>query len=266
MSYETIILEKKEGIATITLNRPEKLNAENPKMDEELVDALGAVDRDNDVMVVVITGAGRAFCAGADIQESFLARIEEGKRGTKHDVTREFTEVGCIALSQVRKPVIASVNGAAVGVGCTITLACDIRICSENARFSLPFARVGLMPEFGATYFLPRLIGIGKACELVFTARMIDASEAKEIGLVNQVVPHDKLGEATYEIAKNITKLAPLSLQISKRALYHGMAANDLASQLQYESFAINYLYGTEDHEEGGRAFLEKREPVFKGK
>lgn len=266
MSYETIILEKKENIATITLNRPEKLNAENPKMAEELVEVFDVVDKDDDVRVVVITGAGRAFCAGADIQERFLGRIERRKRGITEDVTREFSEVGCAALAKIRKPVIASINGAAVGVGCTLALACDIRIASENARFSLPFARVGLLPEFGATYFLPRLIGMGKACELVFTARMIDAGEAKEIGLVNQVVPHAKLSEATYEMAKSMTKLAPLSLQLSKRALYQGMTASDLASQLQYEAFALNYLYATEDHEEGGRAFLEKREPIFKGK
>lgn len=265
MSYETIILEKKENVAIITLNRPEKRNALNTKMTEELVEVFGIVDRDDDVRVMLITGAGHAFCAGADIQERFLARIEQRKAGILHDVTREFIEVGCIALMKVRKPVIASVNGLAVGFGCTLALACDIRIASENARFSLPFARVGLLPEFGSTYFLPRLIGIAKACELVFTARMIDAKEAKEIGVVNQVVPHDKLSEATYEMAKSITKLAPLSLQLSKRALYQGMHATDLASQLQYEAFAINYLFGTKDHEEGARAFLEKREPVFKG-
>ena len=265
--YETIILEKKENIATITLNRPEKLNAENPKLADELIDVFGVVDEDDDVRVVVITGAGRAFCVGADLKERFLQQgVESRKKGIVEDVTHEFTEVGCMALTKVRKPVIASINGMAVGFGCTLALASDIRIASENARFSLPFARVGLMLEFGSTYFLPRLVGMGKACELAFTARMIDAREAKEIGLVNQVVPHDKLTETTYEMAKSITKLAPLSIQLSKRALYHGMSAPDLASQLQYEAFAVNYLFRTEDLEEGARAFFEKRDPVFKGR
>lgn len=264
--YETIILEKKENIATITLNRPEKLNAETPKLAEELVDVFGVVDQDNEVKVVIVTGAGRAFCAGADLKERFLKRVEDKKKGIVEDVTREFSEVGCLALSRVRRPVIASINGPAIGVGCTLALACDIRIASEKATFGLPFARVGLMPEFGSTYLLPRLIGMGKACELVFTARTIDAKEAKEIGLVDQVVPHDELSQKTYEMAKGITRLAPLSVQLSKRALYQGMSAADLASHLQSEALAVNYLYSTEDLEEGARAFLEKREPVFRGK
>jgi len=265
MEYETVILEKKGNIGTITLNRPEKLNALNDRMAEELVDVLGAADRDDDIRAVVVTGAGRAFSAGADIQEFFLTKIEERKKGATHDVTKDFIEGIPLALARVRKPVIASINGAAVGFGCTITLGCDVRIASENARFSLAFARVGLSPEMGSTYFLPRLVGIGKACELVFTGKTIDAKEAKEIGLVNQVVPADGLREATYEMAGSIAKLAPLALRVSKRALYRGMD-NDLTTQVQHEAFAIVYLRGTEDHEEGAKAFLEKREPVFKGR
>jgi len=263
--YETIILEKKENIATITLNRSEKRNAINEKMAEELIDVFGVVDRDDDVRVVVIRGAGSAFCAGADIQESFLKKVEERKKGIVGNVTLEFSERGCLELAKVRKPVIASINGPAAGGGCTLTLVCDIRIASEKARFSLPFARLGIAPELGSTYFLPRLIGIGKACELVFTARMIDAKEAKEIGLVNQVVPANELTKATYEMANNIAKLAPLSIQLSKRALYRGLN-NDLATQSQYEVLTNIHLLGTEDYEEGAKAFSEKREPVFKGK
>ena len=265
MKYETIVLEKKENTATIILNRPEKLNAINPKMREELLDVFDVVDQDNDVRAVVITGAGRAFCAGADIKESFLPRIKEKKKGVIADVTREFTELGCLALAKVRKPVIASINGPAIGFGCTLTLVCDIRVASEEARFSMAFTRVGVLPEFGSTYFLPRLIGLGKACELFFTAKMIDAKEAKEIGLVNQVVPADELTKTTYEMASNIAKLAPLAIRLAKRALYRGLD-NDLATHVQYEALSFNYLRGTEDHEEGARAFLEKREPVFEGK
>jgi len=265
MSYETVILEERENIATVTLNRPEKLNALNPKMGEELLDVFNVVDQDDDVRVVIITGAGRAFCAGADIQERFLAKIEQRKKGVVDDITMDFNELLPLTLAKVRKPVIAAINGPAVGFGCTLTLLCDIRIASENARFSLAFCRMGLSPEMGSTYFLPRLVGMGKACELVFTAKMIDAKEAREIGLVNQVVPVNELMKTSYEMANSIAKLAPLALRVSKRALYEGMN-NDLATQLQYEAFAINYLRGTKDHEEGAKAFLEKREPVFQNK
>lgn len=264
MNYETIILEKRENVATITLNRLEKLNALNPKMRDELLDVFGVVERDDDVRVVIITGAGRAFCAGADIQESFLAGIEEKNKGIIGDVMHNFVEVGPLALVNMSKPVIAAINGAAIGFGCTITLACDIRIASENARFSLAFPRMGIITEFGSSYFLPRLIGMGKACELAFTAKMIDANEAKEIGLVNQVVPASDLIKTSWEMASSIAKLAPLSMRFTKKGLCRGMD-NDLATQVQYELFANNYLRGTEDHEEGARAFLEKREPIFKG-
>jgi len=246
-------------------SRPEKLNAVNDKMAEELVDVFGVVDNDDDIRVVVMTGAGRAFSAGADIQEFFLTKIEERKKGATHDVTNDFIEGIPLALARVRKPVIASINGAAVGFGCTITLGCDVRIASENARFSLAFARVGLSPEMGSTYFLPRLVGIGKACELVFTGKTIDAKEAKEMGLVNQVVPADELTKVTYEMASSIARLAPLAMRLSKRGLYRGMN-NDLITQVQYEAFAIDWLRGTEDHEEGAKAFLEKRDPIFKGR
>ena len=265
MKYETISLEKKETIATITLNRPEKLNAFNPKMQEELLDVFAAVEQDNEVRVVVITGVGRAFSAGADIQESFLRKIEERKKGIIEDVTQEFVEVGCLALARITKPVIASINGPAIGLGCTFCLACDIRIASESATFSFAFPSVGVTPEFGSTYFLPRLVGIGKACELMFTAKMIDAKEAKEIGLVNLGTPAGELTKTTYEMASSIAKLAPLAIRISKKALYLGMN-NDLSSQLRHEALALNYICGTEDHEEGAKAFLDKREPIFRGR
>ena len=265
MQYETIILEVKDRIATVTLNRPEKLNAENNKMADELVDVFNALDRLEEAGVVVITGSGRAFCAGADLKERFLPRIEEKKKGVIRDVTQEFSEQGCLALARIRKPTIAAVNGPASGVGCTLAVSCDIRIASTEAKFGFPFVRVGISPEFGSTYYLPRLIGIGKACELVFTGQTLDAQEAKEIGLVNQVVAPDRLKEATYGMAEKILKMPPLAIQISKRALYQGMRAPDLASHLQYETLAFVHLLGTQDHEEGVKAFLEKREPVFKG-
>ena len=265
MGYETIILEKKENIATLTFNRPEKLNALNDKMGEELIDAFSVVDKDDDVKVVIVTGAGRAFSAGADIREWSLRKIEEKKKRISGDMTNDFNEQAPLALAKVRKPVIASINGVAVGFGSTMSLLCDIRIASENARFGFPFCRVGISPEMASSFLLPRLVGMGKACELIFTARIIDAQEAREIGLVNRVVSADDLARATYEMAVSIAKLAPLAIRVSKRALYREVN-NDLTTQAQYEAFAINYLRGTGDAEEGVRAFLEKREPAFKGK
>lgn len=265
MKYQTITLEKKGNIATITLNRPEKLNILTPQMGEELVDAFGAVDRDEETRVVIITGAGRAFCAGADIDGWFLPLARERRKGVAGDVIRGIIEAIPLALIRVRKPVIAAINGAAVGFGCTLPLLCDIRIASEDARFSLAFTRVGILPEMGSSYLLPRLVGMGKACELVFTAKMFGAEEAKEIGLVNQVVPADELAQAAYEMATSIAKQAPLAVQVSKMALYKGMDT-DLAGQVQHEIFAFNYLSGTEDFEEACKAFLDKREPVFKGR
>ena len=263
--YTTILFEKKENIVTITLNRPDKMNASNDKMAEELLHCLENIDNDNDTHTVIITGAGKAFCVGADLGERFLPKIEQRKRGLLKDVTREFSELGALALSRIRKVTIAAINGVASGVGCTLALGCDIRIASSTAKFGFPFLRMGIIPEFGCTYYLPRLIGIGKACELVFTGQTIDAEEAKEIGLVNKVVPLEKLMEETYAMARKIGQMPPLALEVSKRALYQGMRAPDLASQLQYEALALVHLFGTADHGEGVRSFLEKREPKFKG-
>jgi 2-(1,2-epoxy-1,2-dihydrophenyl)acetyl-CoA isomerase len=266
MTYNTVLYEKKGSIAVVTLNRPEKMNASTDLMYEELLDCFARVDGDEDVRVLIITGAGKAFCAGADLKDRFLPKIEKRKKGLLKDVTEEISDRGALALSRIRKVTIAAVNGVASGVGCTLALGCDIRMASEKARFGFPFLRVGLLPEFGSTYYLPRLVGIGKACELVFTSQTVDAQEAKEIGLVNRVVSPEKLMEETFAMADRIVRMPPLALMISKRALYQGLRAPDLASQLQYEALALVHLFGTADHEEGVRSFLEKRDPVFKGR
>ena len=271
MNYQTIILEKKDNITTLTLNRPEKLNALNPQMMAELVDAFHSIDQDDETQVLVITGAGRGFCSGADLSaragnQGPGPSVEERTARETEDITlKGFPCEAPLALVGMKKPVIAAINGVAVGGGCTLTLACDIRIASEAARFSIPLTRVGLTLELGSSYFLSRLIGIGKACELIFTGRMIDAKEAKEIGLVNQVVPAEELMETTYEMASSIIKAAPLATGISKQGLYQGMNA-DLTTQLRWESLALSYLGGTEDSKEAAKAFVEKRDPVFRGR
>ncbi len=266
MSYRTILLEKKDNILTLTLNRPEKMNACDDPMGEELLHCFENIDKDEEAHTLVITGAGKAFCAGADLRERFLPKIEERKKGAGKGVATEFSELGALALSRIRKVTIAAVNGIATGVGCTLALGCDIRIASRAAKFGFPFLRVGILPEFGCTYYLPRLIGMGKACELIFTGQTVGAAEAKEIGLVNKVTPAERLLEETYAMARKIGQMPALALEISKRALYQGLRAPDLASQLQYESLALVHLFGTADHEEAVRSLLEKREPLFKGR
>ena len=265
MAYSTIILDKAEGIATLTLNRPEKLNAINELMGDELFDAFTRVEQENDIRVLVITGTGRAFCAGADVDGMFLKGIEDRKQGKESLDISAWVDRFCVQLRNMSKPVIASMNGHAVGVGVTMTLQCDLRIASAEAKISLPFVRLGIMPEFGSTYSLPRLIGIAKACELVFTGKTINAQEAKTIGLVNDVVPAAELETFTYELAKTITQGAPLAIKMAKKGLYQGLDAT-FEEQLQYENSAFGVLLRSEDHEEGVRAFLEKRQSTFKGK
>jgi len=251
-----IILEKSEGIATITLNRPEKLNAFNWEMEAEFFNALEEVGQDKDVRVLVITGAGPAFSTGADVEETLQKTVEEGGLTGEERYDLPFRNM---------VPVIASINGFAVGAGLTITLQCDIRIAAEEARFLLPFVTFGLVPEAGSTYFLSRLVGIAKACELVFSGKTITAKEAKEIGLVNEVVPGAELKEATYKLAKRIAQAPPLAMRMAKKGLYQGLEAS-IKDQIEFEKSALMTLMRTEDFQEAIKAFQEKRKPVFKGK
>jgi 2-(1,2-epoxy-1,2-dihydrophenyl)acetyl-CoA isomerase len=251
-----IILEKSEGIATVTFNRPDKLNAFNWEMEGELHNALEQVGEDKDVRVLVITGAGSAFCTGADVEEMFQEIADRGGLTGREQYDMPFRNM---------VPVIASINGLAIGAGLTITLQCDIRIAAEEARFSLPFVPFGLAPEAGSTYFLSRLIGIAKACELVFTGKTITAKEAKEIGLVNEVVPAAELKETTYKLAKRMAQGAPLAMQMSKKGLYQGLEAS-IKDQIEYEKATLMTLTRTEDFQEAIKAFQEKRRPIFKGK
>lgn len=265
MSQSTILLEIKEGIATLTLNRPDKLNAFTEPMTGEFAHILNQVEQDKNVRVLVITGAGRGFCSGADITDLFLKGIEDRKQGKEaFDLLRWMRDT-CMKIRNMPKATIASINGPAIGLGFTLPLACDLRIASDEATMAIPFVRFGIIPEFGSTYFLPRLLGIAKACELAFTGKTITAAEAKEIGLINKVVPASELKQATYELAKSIAQLPPLAVEFSKKGLYHGLD-NELESQLQYECLALELLFRSQDHEEGVKAFLEKRQPVFQGK
>jgi len=270
LPYKTVILEKEDMLATITLNRPDKNNAFDEPMMAEIDDAINDVAQDRNVRVVIITGAGKAFCAGGDV--SYLQTLMEDRahiaRTVIGDVVRRSGTMPTVVLKirQMMKPVIAAVNGMAAGGGIGLALACDMRIASDKARFSTVFIKRGVIPDCAATYNLPRLVGMAKACELALMGNVISAAEAERIGLVNKVVPHDDLVKATREFAGEIAKNPPIAVGLAKAALYKGMLEPDIGSQMDYEAYIQNALMATEDFAEGINSFMEKREPVFKGK
>jgi 2-(1,2-epoxy-1,2-dihydrophenyl)acetyl-CoA isomerase len=257
-----VLFEKSDRVAVITLNRPEKLNAFAGNMREEILEAVEAAGADRDVRALVITGAGKAFCAGGDVNE--LAAGSNVKPAAATTERRTMSKI-VLALALMEKPVIASVNGVAAGGGCNLALACDIRIASDRAKFGEAFAKRGVHPDWGGIYLLPRAVGYAKAAELIFTGDLVDAQEALRIGLVNRVVPHDTLRTETEELTKRIAGNAPLPIALAKRGL-RGFYNMDLAQAVDYEAFALSICEDSEDMKEGFKAFLEKREPEFVGR
>jgi len=267
MDYKEIVVEVQDYIATITLNRPQKLNAYTALMGDELTQAYTSLGQRSDVRVIVMTGAGRGFCSGADVGGVFQKQIDErSQEASARAAQIVHPRAGLhYALHNCPKPTIAAINGVALGIGLTLTLLQDIRIMAEEASVGAIFARMGLMPELGSTFMLPRLIGLAKALELTYTARVVKAKEALEIGLVNQVVPGEGLMTAVREMASQIAALPPLALAVAKRALHQG-AENDFDAAVQSETFGLDYLFKTKDHKEAVAAFLEKRPAQFEGK
>ena len=265
MSYETVILEKKDRIATIRMNRPERLNAITVQMEDDLYNAFIDVAEDDDVRVVVLTGEGRGFCSGEDVKER--PGETPGWRKPSYSIAVPVTHGNqlILALRNIPKPVIAAINGPAVGQGLSLCLHSDIRIASENARLGAVWALRGIPPESFSAYILPQIVGLPKALEMVFTGRIIDALEAKEIGLVSEVYPADKFIMSTYELAGSIARGAPIALALAKKALYQ-FSNVFLDAAMQMERFSLDYANKTEDREEGIRSFLEKREADFQGK
>jgi enoyl-CoA hydratase/carnithine racemase len=251
------------GITTITLNRPEKLNALAGHMRRDLAEALEAAGSERSVHVIVITGVGRAFCAGGDVAamatlidqqdaEEFLRLLGSARRVVT-------------AIRQMSKPVIASVNGPAAGAGCNLALACDLRIASTRATFSQSFVKVGLHPDWGGTYFLPRLVTPNKACELFFLGEPIDANEALRLGIVNRVVEPDELENTTRQLAERLRDAPPIVLGAAKHAVYESDGSS-LEEMLRFETEAQMRCFESQDGAEGVKAFLEKREPKFSGR
>lgn len=258
--FDTLLLKRQSSVAVLTLNRPEVLNAYNPKMGRELSDALQMLT-DDESRVVILTGAGRAFCAGADISKP----KDRASQWDPNIVRTYESEMAMVRLMvNYPKPIIAAINGITLGVGFSLILACDIRLASQNARFGATFTRIGMVPELGSSFLLPRIVGFGKAMELLMTGRTIEADEAGRLGLINRITPEGKVLEEALEMAGMILKSPPLALQLTKQAL-HRAAASGMLQATEFEGLAMQMCRGTSDHKEAIRAFREKRDPRFTG-
>jgi 2-(1,2-epoxy-1,2-dihydrophenyl)acetyl-CoA isomerase len=270
MAFEEILYEKAEGVATITLNRPERMNAFTRTMIQEWAQALEEARLDADVRAVVVTGAGRGFCAGADLRgDSMVAQTARSEgppsaadlrnwlRDSVHYVPRQ------VAL--LDKPYIAAVNGPAVGAGMDMCSMCDLRLASEEARFSMGYVKVGLVPGDGGCYYLPRIVGLAKALELIWTGDFVNAREALRIGYVSNVVPASDLLPAAQELAARIARGPAVAVQLAKRLAYRGTESS-VWEAMEAASQAMAIVQSTEDAREGPRAFAEKREPQFRGR
>jgi 2-(1,2-epoxy-1,2-dihydrophenyl)acetyl-CoA isomerase len=260
--YEHIQVTGADCITTITLNRPDKLNSFIGHMRRDLAEALEHAGSDRSTRVVIITGAGRGFCAGGDI--AFMADLMQRRDAEEFSRILGAGRRVILAIRQMTKPVIAAINGPASGAGFNLALACDLRIAANTATFSQSFAKVGLHPDWGGTYFLPRLVTPNKACEMFFLGESIDANEAARLGIVNQIVAPEELESATMQLAQRLRAAPPIALAAAKHAVYMSQAA-ELDEMLRYETEAQLRCFDSDDGHEGVHAFLEKREPKFTG-
>lgn len=265
MELANMRLETEQGVATLIFDRDEKMNALTSVMRMDLARVIQAVREDDEIKALIVTGAGRAFCAGSDVGDRLAKRIA----GEKIETSRKeiLQPVGFLALElrNLHKPTIAAINGVAAGSGFSLALFCDIRIASKNAKFIASWVKMGLSADMGATYALPRLLGTSKAFQIVATGDSIDALEAERIGLVSSVVPEDELVPRAKALALKLASGPSVSIELMKRAIYRGIH-NDLERQLDFESYAQNICRQTEDHREAVKAFAEKRQPSFKGR
>ena len=261
--YETILMSQEEGITTITLNRPKFFNAMSPQLMADLVEAIEIVSKDEGTKVILITGSGKAFCAGGDVSED-VAEVGGKTPFEYRSYVGSFSSV-VKNIYWMEKPVIAAINGVAVGGGCDLAMACDIRIASDKARFGYGYIRMGIISELGGNYFLPRLIGLGRAKLFAFTGELIDANRAQELGLIDQVVQDSEFDARTKELAQKLVKGPSKAIGMIKLAMNRGMNM-DLETSLEYSQNLAFFTFSTEDHKEGFQAFLEKRAPVYKGR
>lgn len=275
VSNEVFTVERNDGIVTLTLTRPHRKNAIPADAWDSLSDVFVAVSRNPDDRVLVITGAGDAFCSGADLgnptppsetESGAATRSKAAGVGSVGNSIRAMRSVSdaALRLHELTKPTIAAVNGVAAGAGCNLALGCDMVIASDQARFSEIFAKRGLVPDFGGAWLLPRLIGMHRAKELVFLAEVISASEADRIGLVNRVAPHATLMDEVYSIAARLAAMPPVQLSVAKRMLHQSLSVT-MAEALEFENVAQTAMFSSSDTAEAMIAFFEKREPRFTG-
>lgn len=265
MSYEDIRYAVADRVATITLHRPERMNAFTPRMCHELLHALDAADADDDVRAVIVTGEGRAFCAGADLGSGGKT-FDGGAQGSKHTIDSHRDEGGLVSLKiySLKKPVIGAINGPAVGVGITMTLPMDVRIAAEGAKIGFVFARRGIVPEAASSWFLPRLVGIQRAVECVYTGRVFDAAEAHAAGLVSRVLPADQVVPAARALALEIAdNTSAVSVAIARQLMWRMLGASSPHEAHLLDSKSIFFMGRSADAYEGVSSFLEKRPPKF---
>jgi 2-(1,2-epoxy-1,2-dihydrophenyl)acetyl-CoA isomerase len=264
MAYSTLLFDKTDGVVTITLNRPDKSNAFDDTMSKELIDALKTIERDADARAVVITGAGKNFCAGQDLS-AMLERYQVPGGVSYAAHLRGSYNLIVSRLRALEKPVIAAVNGAAAGAGLGLALACDFRYASENARFRTAFIGIALAPDSAISFLLPRIIGLGRALGMALTNELVDAPTALQYGLVNRVFKPEELLPQTHEFAAQLAQAPTKAIGLTKRAFNHSFDV-DLETALENEALLQEIAGRSADHLEGVQAFIEKRSPQFKGK
>jgi len=255
--YKSLLLEKSGKVLKISLNKPESRNALNMEMRVDLKKVMGSLCEDPQIRALILTGVGKAFCAGGDLRTMQVPMPDLAGRKRLKDLHGWLN-----TLINLEIPVIAAVNGVAAGAGCSLAMACDLIVAAEDARFVFSVVKLGLIPDGGSLYFLPRLVGLPRAKELMFSGRVIEASEALAIGLVNKVVPADQLMPTVEELAGELAQGAGKAIALTKRLLNLSMSS-DLESILEFEALGQDICFGTEDFGEGRKAFLEKRKPVF---
>jgi 2-(1,2-epoxy-1,2-dihydrophenyl)acetyl-CoA isomerase len=268
MSEDALLVERRERVAILTLNRPDRLNALNRELQDAIVQTCQELRNDDDVWAVVLTGAGRGFCSGADLLGGGSGAGGGDRQPSRQERLDVYGWMGRLAMAIYRtldKPAIAAVNGVAAGAGMSVTLACDMRIGTENTRFKTVFIERSLSPDSGMSFFLPRIVGYSRACDLLFTSRFVEADEAYHIGLLDRLVSADRLLEEALELANQIASWPPVAMQAARRVLQQSMEST-LEEQLRNESFGLNFARrAPHDLQESRDSFRERRPPQFTG-
>jgi 2-(1,2-epoxy-1,2-dihydrophenyl)acetyl-CoA isomerase len=263
MEEKTVVLTIQDGVGLIRLNRPQVYNAINRQLAEELTATLRKVNEDPKVRAVVLTGEGKAFCSGQDLNDR-SAIVTKGDEISLGESVRSRYNPLIQAIMDLKKPIIAAVNGVAAGAGCSLALACDLRVITPRTRFVEAFVRIGLAPDSGSSYFLPRLVGLGRALEIAMTGRDVEAEEAVRIGLANQLAEEDKLLDEAMALAKQLAQGPTVAIGLTKKAIYRGMETT-IEEALEYEAVVQEQAGKTKDFLEGIQAFAEKRKPNYRG-